>query len=433
MPALARRFVLVLPVVVLAACQQIKSANPLSPSVAGPIAGVSVEAPRPMSPAASSQIAVDQQPITLTIQNATTNGVRPLTYVFEIATDSGFKTKVFTQTAIPPGDNGRTSLRLSVNLTAERTYYWHAKADDGANASDYSPILSFQIYTPVVIEAPELKAPDDGATTSTLRPSLTVTNAARTGPAGAIQYLIEVATDPTMAAKVVAVPINEGPAETRFTLESDLSYSTRYYWRAKAMDTGHEGPYSKIRSFTTLAAPVAPPVPPSPPGGAAGDQINMSQATILNSPFDLASWPVTSAITSISLRPTGVHVDFDKADGRNRWPDVFPPGWDEPLQYTLGMCLNISSKWYCSAPIQFWYGLYESGGPPERFAAEWFYDPARWAPMTGHQPAVGEIVGFFVCAGNCRNNTRGDNSVVRERTNVVLLPFPGSAGGTFRF
>ena len=48
--------------------------------------------------------------------------------------------------------------------------------------------------------------------------------------------------------------------------------------------------------------------------------------------------------------------------------------------------------------------------------------------MTGHQPAPGELVGFFVCAGDCRNNTRGDMSPVRERSNVVLIPFPGNTG-----
>ena len=43
--------------------------------------------------------------------------------------------------------------------------------------------------------------------------------------------------------------------------------------------------------------------------------------------------------------------------------------------------------------------------------------------MTGHQPAEGEIVGIFVCAGNCRNNTAGDASYVKERSNVVFVPW----------
>ena len=345
-----------------AGCQRAKSANPLSPSVAGPIAGVSIQAPQPMDPASSAQIAVDQQPVTLTVQNATTNGVRPLNYIFEIATDAGFSTKVFTQTGVQPGANDRTSLRLSQSLAAERTYYWRAKADDGANASDYSTAVSFRVYTPVIIQPPTLQAPGDGVTISTRRPTLVVDNAQRTGPAGDMQYLFEGAADPTMANRVVSVLVNEGSGQTSYAVPDDLAYATRYYWRVKALDPGHQSNYSNIQSFVTPPAPVvvAPPANPSPspspapsPGGPAGnDGINMSQATILNSPSDLASWPVTSALTLVSMQPSGVHVEFSKADGPGRWPDVYPPGWSEPLQYTLGMCMNLGGRWYCSAPIQ---------------------------------------------------------------------------------
>ena len=181
-------------------------------------------------------------------------------------------------------------------------------------------------------------------------------------------------------------------------------------------------------------APEPPPPPPPPPPPSFGpDGIDMGQATILNSPRDLASWSVTTTITELNIRPSGIAVQFSKKDGPGRWPDVFPPGWDEPLQYTLGMCLNINARWYCSAVVQFWYGLAESGGPPSQYAQNWFYDPARWAPMTGHQPAQGETIGFFVCAGDCRNNLNGTSSPARERSNVVLVPMPGNGGALYRF
>jgi len=50
--------------------------------------------------------------------------------------------------------------------------------------------------------------------------------------------------------------------------------------------------------------------------------------------------------------------------------------------------------------------------------------------MSGHQPAPGEQVGFFVTAGDARNNGR---AIVHERSNVVVVPFPGGGGGTFGF
>src|SRR6266852_8202983 len=98
--------------VVLISCESSKSSNPLSPSVAGPIPGVSISAPKMLEPQAGQRIATDRQPVTLLVENASTNGVRPLTYEFDIATDANFNTKVFSRDSIAPGEGGRTSLRL---------------------------------------------------------------------------------------------------------------------------------------------------------------------------------------------------------------------------------------------------------------------------------------------------------------------------------
>jgi hypothetical protein len=172
---------------------------------------------------------------------------------------------------------------------------------------------------------------------------------------------------------------------------------------------------------------------PAPSSSSAADMIPLSSAIIRNSPLNLASWPITSAIRVLEIRPTGVHVEFSKQDGPGRWPDWTPPGWDGSLQYTLGMVLNVNGQLYASAPVEFWYGLDAAGGPPSQYAQNWFYDPARWAPMTYHQPAVGETIGFFVCAGDCRNRTDGSGSPVKERTNVVTVTMPGDGGARFTF
>ena len=75
--------ILMLPVLVLAACEQEKSASPTSPSVAGPIAGVTISAPKLLQPASGAQVSFEQQPITLMVGNSTSTGVRALSYVFE--------------------------------------------------------------------------------------------------------------------------------------------------------------------------------------------------------------------------------------------------------------------------------------------------------------------------------------------------------------
>ena len=172
---------------------------------------------------------------------------------------------------------------------------------------------------------------------------------------------------------------------------------------------------------------------PTPTPTPAGDMIPFGSAVIHASPLNLPSWPITSALRVVEMTSAGIHVEFSKQDGPGRWPDVVPPGWDGPLQYTLGMALNINGQWHAAAPVQFWYGLSRSGGPPSQYALNWFYDPGRWAPMTYHQPAVGETIGIFACAGNCRNVVDGSQSPVKERTNVVTVTMPTDAGARFTF
>ena len=100
--------------VLAAACESNKSANPLSPSVAGPIPGVEISAPKPLEPGANWEVSNDKQPLALLIENPGSNGQRPVTLEIEVASDEGFSTKVFTKAGVEPGPNGRTQLQLPV-------------------------------------------------------------------------------------------------------------------------------------------------------------------------------------------------------------------------------------------------------------------------------------------------------------------------------
>ena len=174
----------------------------------------------------------------------------------------------------------------------------------------------------------------------------------------------------------------------------------------------------------------APPPPPAPPP-TSNDAIDLRQVTVTaSSPADVASWPVTTLITTLDLRGDGAFIDFSKKDGPGRWPDVRPPGWDGDLQYTLWMVENINGRWYTSGGIEYWYGLSRNGGPASEYGRNWFYSPEVWGILANRQPAVGEQVGFFVTAGDARAK---NIYIVRERSNVVLVPFPTDGGGVFRF
>lgn len=411
-----------------AGCEARKSSNPLSPTVAGPIPGVDITAPKILEPQTGDRIPVDKQPITLLIENASTNGVRPLWYDFDIATDAGFTTKVFTREKISPGDAGRTSLRLPDALATGRTYFWRARAADGANSGTFTS-SRFDVYTPIVIQPPGLVAPGANSTVATLKPDLRVNNAVRSGPVGAISYLFEIASDASFVNRVASIATAEASGQTAASPTANLQYSTVYYWHVRAFDPATNGPWSEIRAFVTPENVPIPPTTPVPTGPVAGDAFNLGAAVIHSSPAAVASWPVTTSITSLSVRGDGVAVEFSKKSGPNRWPDVTPPGWSGPLQYTLWIAMNLGGTWHACGPIEYWYGLAAQGGDitvNNQIAINWTY---YCGPMA-RQPQPGEQVGFFVTAGDQRLK---DVFIVHERSNVVVVPFPASAGRTFTF
>ena len=93
--------------------------------------------------------------------------------------------------------------------------------------------------------------------------------------------------------------------------------------------------------------------------------------------------------------------------------------------------MNINGHWNTSGFIQMWRGRASTGAPIlSDFATNWAYD-ARWGPMAGYHPHAGELMGFFVSAGNARGE--GGVSSVRERSNVVLVALPPGDQGSFSF
>jgi len=412
-------------------CEASKSSNPLSPTVQGPIPGVNITAPQAVQPSGGQKIAVDQQPITLTVQNATTNGVRPLSYIFQIATDPSFANIVFTKDKITPGANGQTSLKLPDSLATDKTYYWRALAQDGANTGSFTATSNFAIFTPIVINVPTLIAPGANAAVDSIQPKLTFTNVTRSGPIGALTYLIEVSTDAQFGTRVAGWNVPEQPNQITTQVPVALKYQSVYYWHVIAyVPNVAVGPWSPTIAFTTPVEPVAPPPPVGTPvGPVAGDAFNLAAAMVHSSPASVASWPVTTTITSFAVRPDGIAVEFSKKNGPGRWPDVVPPGWTGPLQYTLWIAMNIGGTWHTCSPIEFWSGLAANGGDitvNNQIAVNWTY---YCGPMA-RQPAPGEMVGFFVTAGDQRLK---DAFIVHERSNTIVIPFPATSGQTFTF
>jgi hypothetical protein len=422
-------------VLAMAACAASKSADPLSPTVAGPIPGVNITSPSIMQPSLGAKVSVEQQPLTLTVGNAASSGVRPLTYVFEIAADASFANKVFSRDGIAPGAS-QTSLKLPDALATGRTYFWHARAEDGANTGPFSTTAAFDVFTPIVIGAAVPTAPIDNVRVDSLHPLFSFNNAPHSGPVGPLTYLIEVADTDSFANRLAAWTVAEQPGQTGLDSPQDFPINKQLFWRVRAADTTTAGPYSPVQVFQTpLPVVVAPPPPPAPGPGPIGpaptDSLDLRQASIYNSPSDLANWAVTARITSVIFTPNAFLVDFDRRNGPNRWPDIAFGDPGDNLQYTLGMCLNINNHWDCSAVVQFWYGRdLGASAPPSEIATAWFYD-SRWGPLMGRQPADGETVGIFVCAGDCRNKT--SVSTIHERSNVQFVTWSNRGGPAYTF
>lgn len=236
---------------------------------------------------------------------------------------------------------------------------------------------------------------------------------------------------------------NQGEVDTFDKFWNNMDYGTA---RLRNDDIAAGCPWQKgTMSGWTMRA--APPDEEDPTHvDAAGDMIPASEITVDGGPSDLLQWPVTSKITRLELRLTGIHVEFTKNTGPNPRPSDHPPyagdgAWPnmkfgvndaDHLQYSMGLALYINGRWFAAAPIQCWWDRPEAGGaiqdqkiqaradlPPGQVPQNWFYDN-RWPNMQRYQPKPGEKVGFFVAAGDIR----GHGYTVQERSNIVAFDLP---------
>jgi hypothetical protein len=376
------------------------------------LSGVSLTAPKPTSPNDGQAFKYAEQPLTLVVKNAAATGSAP-TYTFQVATDAAFTSPVVSQEGVAQGGaNGSTSLVLP-KLAGAKTYFWRARATSSGTVGLFATARTFSVGPEVVLQAPVLASPGSGASVSGTV-SFTVNNVQRSGPVTAITYRFDLTDSSSFSHILASTLVAEQPGTTSVAPNVNLGAGT-YYWRVQAFDNASavSSPLSTVSSFNY-------------------QPFSLSQAKMVSSPQDFANWAETAKVTSVTFFPDSFWVDFDRRDGPDRWIDT--PFGDGSLEYTLGMCVNISGQWNCSAVVQFWYGRdLGASGIPGNVSFEWFYDPARWGPMAGYQPQEGEIVGLFACAGNCRNNDAGDRSYIKERTNVAFVPWSNSGNGSYTF
>ena len=112
-----------------------KSANPLSPTVAGPIAGVNaITAPTAIE-LNSTKVAVDKHSRSRSLQNAATSGPPA-----QLCVGGGDRRSSPTRRSARgrgSGDNGRTTLKLPDALAPPDAFHWRGHAEDGANVDRF--------------------------------------------------------------------------------------------------------------------------------------------------------------------------------------------------------------------------------------------------------------------------------------------------------
>ncbi len=372
------------------------TSNPDAPTV-------TFTSPVALGPASGSSYKFKDQPVTLTITNAVLTSPAAVTYSVEVASDAAFTSRVFTRDGIAEGGGATTSVTVPA-LTAtggNATYYWRSTAVVDGIASPRSAARSFVVQQQIIISTPALSEPAGGFTTTDVRPRLVTKNAARQGATGAITYNFQVARASDFSSLLFDVTVAEqSGGQTAWTPTSDLPAGTTY-WRVRARDDAN----AEVTGFTTPLSLVV-------------ELFDPHKAIFWNNPSGIAGWPETAKITSVDFSTGHMLVEFNRRTGPNAWPENASASFG-PIQYTLGMCFRLDGQWHCSAPTRFWVGRdLEASGRQSEIPDTWYYDPARWGPMTGHLPAQGELVAFWVGQGNLRAGTVATN---QERSNFALV------------
>jgi len=124
-------------------------------------------------------------------------------------------------------------------LNYSRSYYWRVRANSNTDTSDWSTIYSFEtINIAPKLQSPynlELDVPLSGFLNWLSIPSV-------------VSYSFEIAKD----SKFRSIVLSDSSLTDNYYLYSGLEYSTKYYWRVKAIFLADTSDWSPIWAFTTV-------------------------------------------------------------------------------------------------------------------------------------------------------------------------------------
>jgi hypothetical protein len=386
-------------------------------STSNPVGGSNtLTMPLAYSPAMGTTVKFGAQPVTLMAQNAVTTGSGALTYTFDVATDAGFATivesdpNVAAGTGCPAGTSGETCVTLSTTLAGGATYYWRARAFSGSTPGPYTPVITFKVGPPIVLNAPQGVSPALNETVGSTTPTFTIQNAVRSGPVGPITYRFEVSNsrnqDPTSGSFTTILATGTVPetggstGQTSWTTTTSLPTGTQLYWHARSIDATDNvmSSYTDTRPFEVTQG------------------IDLTKVVYVLGP-NVSSWPQTATITSV-VQGGGSLCIYNTMLGK--WPSTAffgdPSTQVEGNQWVFEY---LNGVWYGGASDWYKPGQACKGVDAQSIGQDAFYNPSE-EPLHSWIPNVGDPVGYMVTTPA---RAWPNMATLNQRSNAVVQPW----------
>jgi len=316
----------------------------------------------------------------------------PLTYFFEIDTQPTFDSPdKQSSAALAAGDT--TTAWSVTGLNEDTEYFWRVKAHDGAADSPWvfsSFFVNSANNAPLQVTS---KNPGDLAWSDVLAPNLEVT-VALDSDGDTLSYRYEVYEDPDLATLV----LDGEETLAQWTVSSDLSDNSRYYWRAQAVDEhGLAGAWMAPATFFVKKAKTP-------------EFVEVTVSTDSGTPVsDIKVYAFTAAGAY-----TGLNARTDAAGLALFTPEAFSAGdfkfradylggqfWsadaDIPGTYSIDVVIAVETVAITATT---------AAGPAENITVYVFTDSGAYLGINGKTSSAGEVT--FVLPSGADYNFRAD-------------------------
>jgi hypothetical protein len=198
--------------------------------------------PEPLSP--TNDVRLETLSATLVAgAGATTYVAVAVQHRFQVFDDAG----TLVQDSCPLSG---TSFTTTVALDVNARYTWRVRAELDGTATPWSASASFRTAE---VLPPTHRSPADGATTTSLSPSLIIANATVASVLGSAQYRFVVETNAGAAVINATVASGTGGTTVYAIAENVLQRDVIYRWRARAEAGSAVGRWSAYTTFRTPA------------------------------------------------------------------------------------------------------------------------------------------------------------------------------------